>query len=74
MSHLLFVTQIPYISPSGDIASVSNRLGSWLARFDIATGWTDDAPKRTAGEEVQDIFATLADTGATPPPPCLPRV
>ena len=69
MATSISVTQIPCFSPSGDISSVSNRWGIWLARFDIfthASGCTDDRKKRmlllrTAGEEMQDIFATLAD-------------
>ena len=41
-----------------------------VRHFSHATGCTDDRQKRnlllrTAGEEVQDVFATLADTGAT---------
>ena len=67
----LSVTQIPCFSPFGDILSVSNRWGTWLEKFDIfaqASGCTDVRQKQmlllhTAGE-VQDIFATLADTGA----------
>ena len=73
MATPISVTQIPCFSPSGDISSILNRWGTWLARFDIfahATGCTDDRQKRmlllhTAGEEVQDSFATLADTAAT---------
>ena len=41
-----------------------------VRHFSHATGCTDDRQKRnlllrTAGEEVQDVFSTLADTGAT---------
>ena len=53
------------------ILSVSNCWVTWLTRFDIfahASGCTDDRHMlllHTASEEVQDISATLADTGAT---------
>ena len=73
MATPISITQILCFSPSTDIQIVLNRWGTWLARLDIfahAPGCTDDRQKRmfllhAAGDEVQAIFVTLADTGAT---------
>ena len=75
MATPISVTQIPCFSPSVDISSVSNSWG-YLAyevghfRSCYRLHSTDDRQKRmlllhTAGEEVQGIFPTLADTEAT---------
>ena len=66
MATPISVTQVLCFSPSGDILSVSDRWGTWLARFDMfthASGSTDDRQKRmlllhSASEELQDIFVT----------------
>ena len=56
-----------------DASSLCQRWQRWLRSFELyvgASGVTDDSQKRQlllhcAGESVQDIFFTLADTGNT---------
>jgi hypothetical protein len=67
----LNVTQVSTFDPHGDPSTVKRRWERWLRGFEImanAAGCTHDAQRRdlllhSAGEDVQDIFETLTDTG-----------
>ena len=62
---------LPSFDPLNDQSSLSQRWTQWMKRFEtyiIATNIKDDKQKRAmllyqAGQETQDIFETLEDTG-----------
>ena len=65
------VTPLPSFDPVGDPTSLSQRWTTWKKRFEtylIALNITEDKQKRAlllyqAGQETQEIFETLTDTG-----------
>ena len=73
MAVALNVNAVQPFDAHGDASSLCQRWQRWLCSFELivgASGVTDDSQKRQlllhcAGESVQDIFFTLADTGNT---------
>ena len=75
MAVTLNVNAVNSFDAHGDASSQCQRWQRWLRSFELyvgASGVTDDTQKRQlllllhcAGESVQDIFFTLADTGNT---------
>ena len=71
MATRLDVNPLPPFDPVGDPTSLSQRWKSWKRRFEtylIALNITDDKQKRAlllyqAGQETQEIFDTLTETG-----------
>ena len=71
MAQRVEVTPLPPFDPLSDPSSLSQRWKTWKRRFEtylVAVGVTDDNQKRAlllyqAGQETQDLFDTLTDTG-----------
>ena len=73
MATPLQLTCVPPFLVSGESSTISQRWEKWLKQFEIysvASGINNDVQKcavllHCAGEEVQEIFETMADTGDT---------